>query len=62
MLKPDKYFQKSISAAYTLLGSIFFGGLCGYFLYNKYDNNILFIICLMFGVIVGMYELYKQIK
>jgi len=49
-----------MSAAYTLLSSIIALGGIGYYLFHKYDNVIWFIGLLILGVIVGMYELYKQ--
>ncbi len=62
MQKPDFKFQKSMSAAYTLLGSILALGGIGYYLHHKYNNIIWFLSFLFIGIIVGMYELYKQIK
>lgn len=61
-MKLPENFQKNISASYTLLGSILgFGGL-GYWLSIKYNNKFLFITLLLIGMIVGMSELYKQMK
>ena len=61
-MKPDRNFQKAISAAYTLMGSVLILGGIGYFLFQK-NNNISWLISfLLLGVIVGMYELYKHIK
>ncbi len=51
-----------MNAAYTLLASILGLGGIGYYLFYKYDNIIWFISMLILGAIVGMYELYKQIK
>ncbi len=62
MQKPDFKFQKSMSAAYTLLGSILILGGIGYYFYNRYDNIIWLLSFLFLGIIVGMYELYKLIK
>tara|TARA_B100000686_G_scaffold336978_1_gene407513 strand:- start:341 stop:529 length:189 start_codon:yes stop_codon:yes gene_type:complete len=62
MQKPDFKFQKSMSAAYTLLGSILALGGIGYYFYIKYDNIIWFLSFLFVGIVVGMYELYKQMK
>ena len=55
-------FQKNISVAYTLLGSILGLGGLGYWLSIKYNNKFLFITLLLIGIIVGMSELYKQMK
>ena len=62
MQKPDTNLQKAISVAYTLLGSVLVLGGIGYYLSNKYNNMIWLIILSFLGVVVGMYELYKQIK
>ena len=62
MQKPDRNFQKAMSAGYTLLGSILTLGGIGYYLFNKYDNILWLIVMLIVGIVVGMYELYKQIQ
>ena len=62
MPKPNFQLQKSMSAAYTLLGSILGLGGIGYYYYIKFDNIIWFLSLLVLGIIVGMYELYKQIN
>ena len=56
MPKPDTNFQKTISAAYTLLGSVLVLSGIGYYLANQYNNILWFIICAILGIIVGMYE------
>ena len=61
-MKLPENFQKNISAAYTLLGAIVGLGSLGYWLSMKYKNKFLFIFLLILGVIIGMYELYKQMK
>ncbi len=62
MRKPNTNLQKAMSAGYTLLGSLLVLGGIGYYFSNKY-NNILWLIGLsLLGIIVGMYELYKQMK
>ena len=61
-MKLPKNFQKNISTAYILLGSILGLGIVGYILSQKYNNQIWFMSFLIFGVIIGMYELYKRIK
>ena len=60
-MKLPKNFQKNISTAYILLGSILGLGVVGYFLSQKYNNQIWFISFLLIGCIIGMYELYKRI-
>ena len=62
MRKPDTNLQKAMSAAYTLLGSVLVLGGIGYYFSNKYSNILWFISLSMVGVIIGMYELYKQMK
>ena len=62
MQKPDTNLQKTMSAAYTLLGSLLCSGAIGYYLSHKYETIIWLILFLILGTIVGMYELYKQIK
>ena len=62
MHKPDTNLQKAMTAGYTLLGSILVLGGIGYYFSNKYNNILWLIGLLILGLIVGMYELYKQIK
>ncbi len=62
MQEPNRNFQKAMTAAYTLLGAILALGGLGYYLFMQYDNILWFIGLLLFGMIIGMYELYKQIK
>lgn len=62
MNKFNKHLQKAVSVSSTLLGSIILFGIIGFFLKNKFDNTIWFVACLILGSIVGLYELYKQIK
>ena len=62
MQEPDTNFQKAISVAYTLLGSVLVLGGIGYYLSTKYNNMIWLITLSILGVVIGMYELYKQIK
>ena len=62
MRKPDTNLQKAMSASYTLLGSILILGGIGYYCSNKYNNILWLISLLILGLIVGMYELYKQMK
>lgn len=62
MQKPDINFQKALTAAYTLLGSLLVFGGIGYYLSHRYDNILWLVGMLVAGVVVGMRELYKQIK
>ena len=62
MKPPSNNFQKAIAASYTLIGSlIIFGGI-GYFLKNKFKNDYWLTGCLIFGAMIGLYELYKHIN
>ena len=61
-MKLPKNFQKNISTAYILLGSILGSGIVGFILTQKYNNQIWFISLLLIGCIIGMYELYKRIN
>tara|TARA_Y100001968_G_C18937688_1_gene517233 strand:+ start:246 stop:437 length:192 start_codon:yes stop_codon:yes gene_type:complete len=54
--------QKAMAASSTLIGSISLFGIIGYYLSNKYDTNFWFIGLLIFGSIIGLYDLYKQIN
>ena len=60
-MKLPKNFQKNISTAYILLGSILGLGIIGFILSQKYNNQIWFTSFLLIGCIIGMYELYKRI-
>ena len=61
-MKLPKDFQKNISTAYILLGSILGLGGIGYLLSEKFNNQIWFISFLLIGCLIGMYELYKRIN
>ena len=61
-MKLPKDFQKNISTAYILLGSILGLGGIGYLLSAKFNNQIWFISFLLIGCLIGMYELYKRIN
>ena len=58
----NKNLQKAISASSTLIGSILFFGIIGYYLSNYYENKIWLIGLLIFGSVFGLYDLYKQIN
>ena len=62
MNKLNQTLQKAISISSTILGSLFFFGLIGYFLSKKFDNELWLIYLLIIGAFIGLYELYKQIK
>ena len=62
MNKLNKNFQKAISSSSTLVGSLLFFGIIGFYLSNKFNNRFWFIGLLIFGAVFGLYDLYKQIK
>ncbi len=61
-MKLPKNFQKNISTAYILLGSILGLGIVGYILSYKYNNQMWLVSFLLLGTVIGLYELYKRIK
>ena len=62
MNKFNKDFQKAIAVSSTLVGSLLFFGIIGYFLKNKFQNEYLLIIFLLAGAIIGLYDLFKQMN
>ena len=60
-MKLPKDFQKNISTAYILLGSILGLGGMGYLLSEKFNNQMWIVSFLLIGAILGLYELYKRI-
>ena len=54
--------QKAMAAGSAMSGALLLCGGIGYFLSNKYDQQLYLLIGLLLGVAVGMYEIYKQIK
>jgi len=62
MNKFNKNLHKAVAASATLIGSVLFLGLVGYFLSQKLDNINWFISLLILGAFVGLYESYKQIS
>ena len=58
----SKTLQKALSISSTLIGSLLFFGIIGYFLKIKFENILWLVVFLIIGAIVGLYELYKQIK
>ena len=50
------------SAAYTLLGSVLFLSLIGYYVDQYFESSPTYLIIgLCLGIIIGFYELYKSI-
>tara|TARA_B100000029_G_C17205966_1_gene826201 strand:- start:155 stop:346 length:192 start_codon:yes stop_codon:yes gene_type:complete len=62
MNKSNKTLQKAITVSYTLLGSLALFGIIGYYLKNKFYNDYLLIVFLILGAIIGLYEMFKQLK
>ena len=58
----SKTLQKALSISSTLIGSLLFCGIIGYLLKIKFGNVLWLVVFLIIGAIVGLYELYKQIK
>ena len=61
MNKLNKNLHKAITISSSLMGSIFFFGGIGYLLSQKLNNSNWFIILLILGALIGLYESYKQI-
>jgi len=62
MNKFNRNLQKSLSAASTLIGSLFLFGVLGYYLTEKFNNQLYLIFFLILGALIGLYDLYKQIN
>ena len=58
----SKTLQKALSISSTLISSLLFCGIIGYLLKIKFGNVLWLVVFLIIGAIVGLYELYKQIK
>ncbi len=58
----SKTLQKALSISSTLIGSLLFCGIVGYLLKIKFENVLWLVFFLIIGAVVGLYELYKQIK
>ena len=54
--------QKAMAAGSAMSGALLFCGGLGYFLFNKYHEKFYLLAGLIIGAIIGMYEIYKQIK
>ena len=61
MRKYNRSLQKALSISSTILGSLVLFGGTGYFLSKKFNND-LWLLLIIVGAIVGLYELYKQIN
>ena len=57
-----KGLQQAIGASYSVLGSLALFGIGGYWLDRQVGGEAFWLIIgLLFGVVVGMYELAKYI-
>jgi len=62
MNKFNRNLQKSLSASSTLIGSLLLFGVLGYYLTEKFNNQLYLIFFLILGALIGLYDLYKQIN
>ena len=63
MTKKNTNLQKAMAAGSSMTGALIVCGGIGYLLYQKLEYNIYYLAGgLILGTIVGMYEIYKQIK
>ena len=62
MSKLNKNLHKAITVSSSFIGSIFFLGGIGYLLSQRFNNSNWFIILLILGALIGLYESYKQIS
>ena len=61
MSKYNRSLQKALSISSTILGSLVLMGGVGYFLSEKFNND-LWLLLIILGAVIGLYELYKQIR
>ena len=54
--------QKAVSAGSAMTGALVVCGGVGYYIFLKTNNKYYLIGGLILGAIVGMYEIYKQIR
>ena len=62
MNKNIKSFHKAVSVSSILVGTMFFFGLSGYLLSEKFNNQIWFVALLILGVIISLYQTNKIIN
>tara|TARA_Y100001970_G_C13898048_1_gene682123 strand:- start:145 stop:336 length:192 start_codon:yes stop_codon:yes gene_type:complete len=62
MKKYNYKLQQALSISSTVIGSLLFCGIIGYFLKIKFANILWLVIFLIIGAVVGLYELYKYVK
>jgi len=60
--KTSSNLHKAIIAGSSMTGYLFTFGILSYILANKFDNNFYLIIGLIIGAVLGLYEVFRQIK
>ena len=61
MNRYNRSLQKAITISSTMLGALVLSGGVGYFLSKKFNND-LWLLLLILGAVVGLYEINKQIN
>ena len=64
MPKKNTNLQKAMAAGSAMTGSLAVCGGIGYLLSQKFEVGSIYYLAggLIFGTIIGMYEIYKQIN
>jgi len=62
MKKPGSNLQKAIIAGSSMTGYLFTFGLLSYIVSKKFDNELYLIIGLILGAILGLCEVFRQMK
>ena len=60
--KTSSNLHKAIIAGSSMTGYLFTFGIISYILSNKFDTDLYLIIGLILGAVLGLYEVYRQIK
>ena len=62
MKKPGSNLQKAIIAGSSMTGYLFTFGLLSYIVSKKFDNELYLIMGLILGAILGLCEVFRQMK
>ena len=62
MKKYNNKLQQALSISSTILGSVLFCLIVGYILYQKLNNLFWLLFFALLGIIIGLYEAFKQIN
>jgi len=62
MKKYNNKLQQALSVSSTILGSVLLCLTVGYILYQKFNNLFWLLFFALLGIIVGLYEAFKQIN